>query len=171
MERCCWDKKQPGEYGQSQYDLVQGGLPTWARQDRARLSGWQQQRTLKTEQYVKPWKFLLKMAKRLYGHEWEHSEWKPKTTVERFKISQAKFWTRENSKTIMRKPERRRGRRISRKYESPQEVKRINMRVWSWLRMNAGGVPNTCKSSEAMLRKFTDGIKIDWAADGWVTRG
>ena len=22
-------------------------------------------------------------------------------------------------------------------------------RVWSWLRMNAGGVPNTCKSSEA----------------------
>ena len=23
----------------------------------------------------------------------------------------------------------------------------INMRVWSWLRMNAGGVPNTCKSN------------------------
>ena len=26
----------------------------------------------------------------------------------------------------------------------------INKRVWSWLRMNAGGVPNTCKSSEAV---------------------
>ena len=25
----------------------------------------------------------------------------------------------------------------------------FNMRVWSWLRMNAGGVPNTCKSNEA----------------------
>ena len=24
----------------------------------------------------------------------------------------------------------------------------FNMRVWSWLRMNAGGVPNTCKSNE-----------------------
>ena len=27
----------------------------------------------------------------------------------------------------------------------------FNMRVRSWLRMNAGGVPNTCKSSEALL--------------------
>ena len=34
----------------------------------------------------------------------------------------------------------------------------INKRVWSWLRMNAGGVPNTCKSSEAVWRKFSDGI-------------
>ena len=32
--------------------------------------------------------------------------------------------------------------------------------------MNAGGVLNTCKSSEAVLRKFSDGIKIDLAADG-----
>ena len=47
----------------------------------------------------------------------------------------------------------------------------INKRVWSWLRMNAGGVLNTCKSSEANQRKFSDGIRFDWAADGWVTRG
>ena len=40
------------------------------------------------------------------------------------------------------------------------------MRVRSWLRMNAGGVLNTCKSSEAVLRKFSDGIKTDLAADG-----
>ena len=27
------------------------------------------------------------------------------------------------------------------------EEQLFNMRVWSWLRMNAGGVPNTCKSN------------------------
>ena len=49
------------------------------------------------------------------------------------------------------------------------------MRVWSWLRMNAGGVPNTCKSSalaQLIWRACTD-LTLDsqWAADGWVTRG
>ena len=38
----------------------------------------------------------------------------------------------------------------------------LQRRVWSWLRMNAGGVPNTCKSSDSLRRR---------AADGWVTRG
>jgi hypothetical protein len=28
----------------------------------------------------------------------------------------------------------------------------IKMRVRSWLRMNAGGVPNTCKSNEVIAR-------------------
>ena len=37
----------------------------------------------------------------------------------------------------------------------------INMRVWFWLRTNAGGVLNTCKSNE---RSNT------LVADGWVTR-
>ena len=32
-----------------------------------------------------------------------------------------------------------------------------NKRVWSWLRMNAGGVLNTCKSSGGLKRKFSDG--------------
>ena len=32
--------------------------------------------------------------------------------------------------------------------------------------MNAGGVLNTCKSNEALLRKFSDGIKSDLVADG-----
>ena len=40
------------------------------------------------------------------------------------------------------------------------------MRVRSWLRMNAGGVLNTCKSSEAVSMKFSDGFEIDLAADG-----
>ena len=31
-------------------------------------------------------------------------------------------------------------------------VKPLNLRVWSWLRMNAGGVLNTCKSSGAQMR-------------------
>ena len=30
----------------------------------------------------------------------------------------------------------------------------LNMRVWSWLRMNAGGVLNTCKSNEALYYDF-----------------
>ena len=48
------------------------------------------------------------------------------------------------------------------------------MRVWSWLRMNAGGVPNTCKSYA--LAQLIDGactwLTMDhqWVADGWVTR-
>ena len=32
--------------------------------------------------------------------------------------------------------------------------------------MNAGGVPNTCKSNEAYERKFSDGILYDLVADG-----
>ena len=48
-----------------------------------------------------------------------------------------------------------------------------NMRVWSWLRMNAGGVLNTCKSNEAI---FYDpfGVTDYWLSGGrvsnaWVT--
>ena len=37
-----------------------------------------------------------------------------------------------------------------------------NMRVWSWLRMNAGGVLNTCKSNEALY-------KISFGNDDLVT--
>ena len=47
----------------------------------------------------------------------------------------------------------------------------ILTRVWSWLRMNAGGVLNTCKSSEALKFDSSDEDFCDWAADGWVTRG
>ena len=32
--------------------------------------------------------------------------------------------------------------------------------------MNAGGMPNTCKSNEAANRKFSDGILVDLVADG-----
>ncbi len=56
------------------------------------------------------------------------------------------------------------------------------LRVWSWLRMNAGGMPKTCKSNEAahwFKRKLEclhkDGILMTWnfrlVAQGWVTRG
>ena len=41
----------------------------------------------------------------------------------------------------------------------------FNTRVWSWLRTNAGGVPNTCKSSGDRGACFSV-----LAADGWVTR-
>ena len=41
-----------------------------------------------------------------------------------------------------------------------------NMRVRSWLRMNAGGVPNTCKSNEAHSMNFSEGKPCDLVADG-----
>ena len=37
--------------------------------------------------------------------------------------------------------------------------KHLNMRVWSWLRMNAGGVLNTCKSNEALKADYF-GLKL-----------
>ena len=40
--------------------------------------------------------------------------------------------------------------------------KNQNMRVWSWLRMNAGGVLNTCKSNEALYL-------ISFGIDDFVT--
>ena len=48
----------------------------------------------------------------------------------------------------------------------------FNMRVRSWLRMNAGGVPNTCKSNEAPYRILR--MKVWWLSGGrvsnaWVT--
>ena len=44
------------------------------------------------------------------------------------------------------------------------------MRVWSWLRTNAGGVPNTCKS---YAFSFTGACSTErkGVANGWVTRG
>ena len=39
------------------------------------------------------------------------------------------------------------------------------LRVWSWLRTNAGGVPNTCKSNGV-----TRACSCNLVANGWVTR-
>ena len=37
------------------------------------------------------------------------------------------------------------------------------MRVRSWLRMNAGGVLNTCKSNEETKRKLSGGLFVsEW---------
>ena len=43
-------------------------------------------------------------------------------------------------------------------------------RVWSWLRMNAGGVHNTFKSNEALEMETSVKVNFDLVADGWVTR-
>ena len=43
--------------------------------------------------------------------------------------------------------------------------KQLNLRVWFWLRMNAGGVLNTCKSNGH--RGACSSMLV---ADGWVTR-
>ena len=49
------------------------------------------------------------------------------------------------------------------------ELKWLNflLRVWSWLRTNAGGVPNTCKSSDEVL--FGEWISGGRVSNTWVT--
>ena len=46
----------------------------------------------------------------------------------------------------------------------------ILLRVWSWLRMNAGGVLNTCKSNGEPLKEDSSNWYGFLVADGWVTR-
>ena len=43
-------------------------------------------------------------------------------------------------------------------YLRNQVLDTILLRVWSWLRMNAGGVPNTCKSSGIYLNETS----VEW---------
>ena len=83
----------------------------------------------------------------------------------------------ERVRTLKREERKRRSRKFRRagrnsKGESQAKVwwNSLESRVWSWLRTNAGGVLNTCKSNEDAARKFSDGIAVDWVADGWVTR-
>ena len=48
----------------------------------------------------------------------------------------------------------------------------LQRRVWSWLRMNAGGVPNTCKSNEApfeILRMIDRWLSGGRVSNAWVT--
>ena len=48
--------------------------------------------------------------------------------------------------------------------------KHFNMRVWSWLRMNAGGVLNTCKSNEADWSFRTEiWLSGGRVSNAWVT--
>ena len=44
---------------------------------------------------------------------------------------------------------------------------RLNSRVWSWLRTNAGGVPNTCKSNGA--RDFGPLLSGERVSNAWAT--
>jgi len=43
------------------------------------------------------------------------------------------------------------------------------MRVWSWLRMNAGGVPNTCKSNGTMLKPSDAWLSGGRVSNAWIT--
>ena len=46
--------------------------------------------------------------------------------------------------------------------------KLLNWRVWSWLRLNAGGRLNTCKSNGSSRKACFSGWRV---ADGWVIPG
>ena len=52
-----------------------------------------------------------------------------------------------------------------RSFRDLKNKSQIKWRVWSWLRINAGGVPNTCKSIDRSPACWTE---IE--ANGWVIR-
>ena len=53
-------------------------------------------------------------------------------------------------------------------YSLRTDINTIVLRVWSWLRTNAGGVPNTCKSNEA-LRQISSERSWRWLSGGRVS--
>ena len=87
------------------------------------------------------------------------------STNQMFCFNHDVIWSKTFAKSI---------RLITKIIESYSSSYIFYMRVWSWLRMNAGGVPNTCKSYA--LTQLIDGactwLTMDhqWVADGWVTR-
>ena len=52
--------------------------------------------------------------------------------------------------------------------KGPHQVRDLKTRVRSWLRMNAGGVPNTCKSN-GVIKEKSFGIRNSWPSGGRVS--
>ena len=52
---------------------------------------------------------------------------------------------------------------------SGSRERKIFKRVRSWLRMNAGGVPNTCKSSGDKLKPSDSYLSGGWVRNAWRT--
>ena len=84
---------------------------------------------------------------------------KPKQKVNNGRISQDVYST--GSKEEMNLLENKFSRSID--FSS----KNLNSRVWSWLRMNAGGVLNTCKSNEVEI--FGSKLSGGRVSNAWVT--
>ena len=53
--------------------------------------------------------------------------------------------------------------------ETDLRDKGLNGRVWSWLRTNAGGVPNTCKSSGDMRELAPECFSGGRVSNAWAT--
>ena len=96
---------------------------------------------------------------------------------ENTKKSHHRWWIKTSSKYFQRKYLNRKA--IVRSFpianvSNDLAIKLLNMRVWSWLRMNAGGVLNTCKSNGVYMWAWSACTKqsfVNLVADGWVTRG
>ena len=69
------------------------------------------------------------------------------------------FWRQKRPKSSKKESQRKTG----------GMKRRINMRVWSWLRMNAGGVPNTCKSNGHNLKPSENYVSGGRVSNAWVT--
>ena len=78
------------------------------------------------------------------------------------RVIEETWWTTNNSAAD------KLGKKQASKEMSQVDLWIFFMRVWSWLRTNAGGVPNTCKSNEPRPSACT---WSRWVANGWVTRG
>ena len=114
-------------------------------------SCWKQQRTLITEQWI-----TLKDSRRTKFVEYKFKSSKDERTA----------FNKANLKTVNR------NLFLIWKARSSGWIKTFNMRVWSWLRMNAGGVLNTCKSSEAaelILRMIFSWLSGGRVSNAWVT--
>ena len=92
-------------------------------------------------------------AKRDFAHEpWQinsNATLKIPNTAKRFaeEFQRTKRFERTNPNKTVKSRNVCEANKDGKPDDSGEENKLFNMRVWSWLRMNAGGVPNTCKSN------------------------
>ena len=94
---------------------------------------------------MQPWKFQIRKAEMLTWKNFREQNLKTvnqKTKLESQTSGRKAFW---------------------------KSFRLFNMRVWSWLRMNAGGVPNTCKSNGLGLKPSDFRVSGGRVSNAWIT--
>ena len=106
---------------------------------------------------MQPWRFLWirsAIKQHVWGKELQRIVWKEDGSDDPCSANQTKQISEQREKRRRegtKVPDR--SRVLLRRIELDFSILLLtgcflfNMRVWSWLRMNAGGVPNTCKSN------------------------
>ena len=113
------------------------------------------------------WAFLFLEKKRLTResecgkiNESPNGEWPLKT--EQYKPNE-----RQSARSYVYKISLSKYEQTISKDEPKRALSIVSWRVWSWLRTNAGGVLNTCKSNESVEKAC---FFYNLVANGWVTR-